>query len=373
MYDDIRPFRDDEVKQVLHRVIEDPEFINSVSAYLFPRAYALLPSLCRLATKSSIYWKVRKIDKVKSLQTEIEKYMHKLIKRSTSGFSHSGLDSLDLSKPCLFISNHRDITLDPALVNIALYQHGIDTVEIAIGDNLLTKQWISDLMRLNKSFIVKRSEPTKRAMLTASKNLSSYIYHTMHDNQQHVWIAQREGRAKDGIDKTNAAVISMLLLNRPKTTSVAEYVKALNIVPVALSYEYDPCDRDKAIELSQIEETGHYNKSENEDVRSITQGILGDKGSIHVAFGKPLTGDDFADSKAVAASIDTQITSLYKIHPSNEVAAQWIDENIDQKAIGSNLLLDRLQGLNDLQADYLIKMYANPVFAKRRLQENGEI
>jgi 1-acyl-sn-glycerol-3-phosphate acyltransferase len=368
MYDDIRPFRDDEVKQVLNRVIEDPEFINSVSAYAFPKAYSLLPGLCRLVTKSSIHWKVRKIDKVKALQTEIEKYMHKLIKRSTSGFTHSGLEDLDLSKPCLFISNHRDITLDPALVNIALYRHGVDTVEIAIGDNLLTKQWISDLMRLNKSFIVKRSEPTKRAMLTASKNLSSYIHHTMHDNQQHVWIAQREGRAKDGIDKTNAAVISMLLLNRPKTTSVADYVAELNIVPVALSYEYDPCDRDKAIELSHIEETGQYNKSENEDVRSITQGILGEKGSIHVAFGEPLSGD-FADSKAVAAAIDQQITALYKIHPTNEMAAQWVDENIERKAIGSNLLLDRLEGLSDLQADYLIKMYANPVFAKRTLSQ----
>ena len=209
-FDDIRPYNDDEVVDILHKLINEKELQSIIANYVMPRTYRLLPWLCRNLVKLSFSIKVKKFICVASLQKEVVKYLNRLIRNSTNGFSYSGLELFDSSKPTLFISNHRDIALDPALVNFALHQAGSTTAEIAIGDNLLTKPWLSDLMRLNKSFIVKRGEKSKRAMLNASKNLSAYIHYTLNQKKQHLWIAQREGRAKDGLDKTNSAVISML-------------------------------------------------------------------------------------------------------------------------------------------------------------------
>jgi len=303
MFDDIRPYNDDEVINILHKLINEKELQGIVAKFVMPGFYRVLPWLARLLVKTSFTFRVKKFTGVASLQQEIVKYLNRLIKKSTSGFSYHGIENLDTEKPTVFVSNHRDIALDPALVNYALFQAGSSTAEIAIGDNLLKKPWLSDLMRLNKSFIVKRGEKTKRAMLTASKNLSAYIHHTLTVKKQHIWIAQREGRAKDGLDKTNSAVISMLLLNRAKGQAISEYLDDLNIVPVAISYEFDPCDKDKAVELAALETHGDYEKSEHEDIQSIAKGLLGFKGKIHVEFGTPITGD-FADSKAIGEEID---------------------------------------------------------------------
>ena len=219
-------------------------------------------------------------------------------------------------------------------------------------------------MRLNKSFIVKRSEKTKRAMLTASKQLSSYIHHTLCDNKQNIWIAQREGRAKDGIDKTNAALISMLLLNKGKQIPIADYLEQLNIIPVAISYEFDPCDRDKARELAAKEATGEYKKSENEDFDSITRGLVGKKGHVHIEFCDPILGD-FEDSKAIAKAIDTKIIENYKLYESNQKAYDLL-KNSDVR-VDDNPLKNRLQQLTVEQQQWLLTMYANPVYAKEAL------
>lgn len=365
MYSDIRPYRDDEVAQVTSRLVNDKEFQSSVAAYVLPAMYKLLPSLTRWIIKLSLKKRTSSFNTIDDLQQEAAKYLYRLIKRSTAGFSYSGVENLDKNKPMLFISNHRDITLDPALVNLALHESGFTTLEIAIGDNLLSKPWVSDLMRLNKSFIVKRSEKTKRAMLKASKELSSYVHHTLNDNHQNVWIAQREGRAKDGLDKTNSALISMLLLNKAKTMSIKDYLSELNIVPVSIAYEFDPCDQDKAKELAQIEQTGEYRKAKHEDIQSITQGILGKKGRIHLSFGEVLSGD-FEDSKAVATAIDDYIINNYKLYDSNNSAHQALNNNgpvIEQ-------LQQRLKGLTDVEQKWLLTMYANPVNAKAALQNS---
>jgi 1-acyl-sn-glycerol-3-phosphate acyltransferase len=320
-----------------------------------------------MLVRLSLRWRVKKFTTVTAFQTEVAKYLHQLIKKSTNGFTFNGLEKLDMSKPTLFISNHRDIALDPALLNLALYKSGINTVEIAIGDNLLSKPWVSDLMRLNKSFIVKRSEKNKRAMLTASKSLSSYIHHTLTHNHHNVWIAQREGRAKDGIDKTNAALISMLLLNKDKQQSISEYLTQLNIVPISISYQFDPCDSDKAKELATIEATGAYQKAEGEDLKSITQGILGHKGQVHIEFGSPILGD-YENSKAIASEIDRQIISNYKLYNSNLAADALLKD--PRSAIElPNELTQRMQQLDKIQQRWLLEMYANPVIAKVALTD----
>jgi hypothetical protein len=367
MYSDIRPYRDDEVASVIQNLVNDPEFQASVAAFIMPKLNKVIPRLCRWMIKLSLQRKTKSFTKVNDLQLEAAKYLYRLIKRSTDGFTYTGLDKLDNSKPMLFISNHRDITLDPALINLALHESGYSTLEIAIGDNLLSKPWISDLMRLNKSFIVKRSEKTKRAMLTASKKLSSYVHHTLNDNQQNVWIAQKEGRAKDGLDVTNSALISMLLLNKDKKMPISEYLQQLNIVPVSISYEYDPCDTDKAIELAEVEANGNYEKAEHEDIRSITQGIVGHKGQVNVAFGEVIQGD-FADSKAIAAAIDQQIIGNYHLFESNQSAYQVLH----QQGQAIPQLNERLQGLTQAQQRWLLTMYANAVVSQKGMTETNE-
>jgi len=365
MFDDIRPFRDDEAPLIAKKLVNEPALQHSLAAYVTPKLYKAFPKLTCLTVKLYLAWRLKRVNNILQFQTEIAKYLHQLIKKSTDGFSFDGLGKLDMTKPTLFISNHRDIALDPALVNLALYKSGAETVEIAIGDNLLSKPWVSDLMRLNKSFIVKRGAKTKREMLTNSKNLSAYIHHTLTDNAQNIWIAQREGRAKDGLDKTNAALISMLLLNKPKEQSIEQYIEQLNIVPVSISYEFDPCDSSKAIELATIEETGEYKKEVNEDINSITQGLLGHKGRVHIEFGDVLAGE-FADSKAIAAEVDRQIIKNYRLYDSN-IAAKAQLENASGDSNVFNLFNDRMQNLTEAQQRWLLTMYANPAFAKENM------
>ncbi|SEK31255.1 Acyltransferase [Colwellia chukchiensis] len=365
MFDDIRPYRDDEVVAVIENLINQPGLQASIASLKMPRLYQLLPQLACAMVKWSLKFRVKKFHSIDKIQMEVAKYLHHLIKKSTAGFSFNGLANFDSSKPALFISNHRDIVLDVALVNLALHKNGLNTVEAAVGDNLLHQPWVADLMRINKSFIVKRSEENKRAMLKASKQLSAYIHDSIVNRQQNIWIAQREGRAKDGIDKTNAALISMLLLNKDKQTSIADYLSELNIVPVSISYEYDPCDHDKAIELAERAATGHYQKQEGEDLKSITQGLIGQKGRVHIEFCQPIQGD-FADSKAIAAAIDKEIIGNYKLYDSNLVA----HASLNQQAADSKVMaqLDkRMENLNAEQQRWLLTMYANPVTAKQQL------
>ena len=365
MFDDIRPYRDDEVAAVIQKLISDHGLLSSICSFKMPIIYKLMPGVCRTLLKWTLKLRSSKFHNIEEIQSEVAKYLHHLIKKSTDGFTFHGLEKIDTSKPMLFISNHRDIVLDVALINWALYKSGINTVEAAVGDNLLHQPWVADLMRINKSFIVKRSEESKRAMLNASKQLSAYIHHTVHERQQNIWIAQREGRAKDGIDKTNSALISMLFLNKDKQKLISDYLAEINIIPVSISYEFDPCDSDKAIELAEREATGSYKKKENEDLNSITRGLIGKKGQVHVEFGKVIEGD-FADSKAVANAIDQEIIGNYKLYDSNLTAYAELNQE-DTKQYVMDKLNKRMAELTKEQKHWLLTMYANPVRAKQQL------
>ncbi len=365
MFDDIRPYRDDEVVAVIEKLINESGLQASIASLKMPRLYQALPTIACAIVKWSLKFRAQKFNSIDEIQIEVAKYLHYLIKSSTAGFTFSGIDNFDNTKPALFISNHRDIVLDVALVNLALYKSGISTVEAAVGDNLLHQPWVADLMRINKSFIVKRSAENKRAMLNASKQLSAYIHDTVANRQQNIWIAQREGRAKDGIDKTNSALISMLLLNKAKPTPIAEYLAELNIVPVSISYEFDPCDSDKAIELAERAATGSYHKQEGEDLKSITQGLIGQKGRVHIEFCPPILGD-YADSKAIAAAIDKEIISNYKLYDSNLVAHATLNQQATDNSVLEQLN-KRMESLTSEQQHWLLTMYANPVKAKQEL------
>lgn len=314
---DIRPFSDDEVRPTIERLLQSREFLTAMLRLrLGPRAEQFAWLLRPLA-RYILSRQFKDVQNVLDLQLRVSGYIERMIDTTTAGFSVSGLESLDPSQAHLFVSNHRDIALDPAFTNLALHQAGFETLRIAIGDNLLTQQWVADLMRLNKSFIVKRSVSGPREFLAASRKLASYIRLSLQEDRVPVWIAQREGRAKNGIDRTEPAIIKMLSLSRDKDQeSFAEHIAGLRIVPVSISYELDPCDAMKARELASRAATGLYEKAVEEDVASIGQGISGQKGRVHVGFGTPLA-ENLESPDAVAVEIDKQIIANYRLHSPN--------------------------------------------------------
>jgi len=375
-FDEIKPYDNADLPFILDKLVNNKEFIAPLVAFQFSSWPKFSKPLLGFLIKSLIRYKIKNIKSLRDFQRLVEPYMQRMIKTTSTSLTVSGLESLDLSKPSLFVSNHRDIALDPAFVNWVLHINGQDTVRIAVGDNLLKTEWIADLIRLNKCFVVQRSVEGRREKLAAAKLLSEYMHYTLQQDKQHIWIAQREGRAKDGVDVTNPAILSMLSLNKPKTMELGEYVAQLRIVPVSISYEYDPCDVSKAKELYQSEQEGGYSKPDNEDMRSIVNGITGQKGQVHVHFGK-LVGEQFSSTKDIADYIDKEILAGYKIFPSASEAARLLsaskaenktfsDSIPSQNKEAHNYLLSRLHMLEPAQKPVLLKMYANPLL---RLQQ----
>lgn len=369
-FDAIRPFDDADLPRVLTALFNNKEFINTLVAFKF----SAWPKVCwpflAILTRRYIIKKIAHIKSLREFQYLVEPYVQRMIDTTTSSFTISGIEQLDLSKPCLFVSNHRDIALDPAFVNWVLHINQQDTVRIAVGDNLLKTEWVADLIRLNKCFIVKRSAADRREKLSAAKLLSEYIYHTLQVDNQHIWIAQREGRAKDGNDITNPAIISMLTINKPKDVDFGDYVRQLRIVPISISYEFDPCDISKAKELHQREVLGAYDKPDNEDMRSIVNGITGKKGRVHVHLGEVLS-ESLENAKQVAEYLDKQILAGYQTFSTGIVAANMLTaletkndvtmtlvQSAEQKK-AKEYLLSRLAQLNAEEQKKLLQMYAN--------------
>ncbi|MEZ5573418.1 MAG: 1-acyl-sn-glycerol-3-phosphate acyltransferase [Halioglobus sp.] len=373
---DIRPYKDDEVAVVLSRLLDNAEFLDTLAVYRLGWLAKRMPGLVRPFVRYLLSREVRSVSDVRSMQLVIERYMARMIESTTGGFTVSGLERLSPTRPYLYMSNHRDITMDPAFTNYALHGGGHDTARIAIGDNLLTKPWVSDLMRLNKSFIVKRSVSGPRELLSASKMLANYIQHSLLQDAAPIWIAQREGRAKDGVDRTEPVIIKMLSMSRDKREQeFGAHIRSLNIVPVAISYELDPCDAMKARELYQKATDGHYEKGEQEDVASIAQGIAGDKGRVHVSFGVPLDGE-LDTPEAVAIEVDRQVISGYCLHPTNLYAYRRLygsdavvpkEFNLEPGDCSEAAFEARIDAMPEPHRPYALGIYANAVVSKLAL------
>lgn len=374
-FDDIRSYNDDEYKTVIKELLEVQPLIQTIQNYLPEYSVEDLKKI------------LLSFEKIQDFQSKMVcKFVDRIIKSSIKNFSYDGILRLDKHNSYLLISNHRDIVLDSALINYCLNDRQYNTSEIAIGSNLLSKPWIRKLVRLNKSFIVKRNVP-KDELLEASKKLSAYINYTLKNKKQSVWIAQREGRAKDGFDKTNPGLLKMF--GMAAEDSLLDHLKSLNITPVTLSYELDPCDYLKIPELLNKSEGIAYVKAEGEDDKHMLLGMQGNKGSVHVQFGSPINDEieKFRSIKNknellknVAEVIDKRIYKNYKLWSSNYVAYDLLTNT--NKYIGNYTLDERLQFidymvnrlkyfLKNKKAEQLfLEMYANPVFNMEKALNN---
>jgi hypothetical protein len=379
-FDAIRPYADSEVPTVLARLLADDAFLGILTQFRFPRLASSLGWLLKPLIAYRLRLEFRDVSSVAQLQTRIESYVDRTIEQATDGVSYSGIEHLHAGKAYLFLANHRDIVMDPAFVNYAVYHAGLPTPRIAIGDNLLQKPFVSDLMRLNKSFIVHRSISGRREKLAAYQLLSAYINHSIRTDGESIWIAQAEGRAKDGDDRTDSAILKMFHMSR-KGEPFAEVIDALRLTPVSISYEYDPCDQAKARELFIRASSGSYTKAAGEDDQSIALGITGYKGRVHVHFGAPVS-QGLEDSKLLAAEMDRQILTGYRLFPVHYLAyAMWADRDPElavpsatelfpaaELSAAQNEWQQRLAKCPSEQQPYLILQYANPVRNQYRIK-----
>ena len=363
-YNDIRPYRDHEVSSVVDTLLSDNEFIDTLIALRGNRIAKWVPGLVRLFARRTMKSQLAGVSTVDGFQALVKPRLDRVVE-ATSYFSYSGIEQLDTEASYLFISNHRDIVMDSAYANSVLVVEGHRTAQIAIGDNLLQKPWVSHLMRINKSFIVKRSLSGPKQQLAASKQLANFMREAIVENHGPLWIAQREGRAKDGNDRTEAAVLKMLTLSRDKSTeSPDEVLGKLNIVPLTISYEIDPCDVMKARELAY---GAGYEKAPFEDLESIAQGIQGQKGHVHIHFGTPLNQASLSVPDAVSL-IDDAMVANYRLFKTNFWACEALGYTVDESgrdaaevSITQSTFLARFDELSEAERQQALEMYARPV------------
>jgi 1-acyl-sn-glycerol-3-phosphate acyltransferase len=374
-FEDIRPYTDKEVKSKIAELIKDPVF-DEVLSHVFK--FRPVVEMVKL--------QLRMIRTVKQLQgTFIYDLLRNVINKSSDGLTCTGVENLDKKKPYLFISNHRDIVLDAALLNYLIFEKGMNTALVAIGNNLLLYNWIEHAVKLNGSFVIKRNLPP-REIHGASLKVSHFVRKSILEDKLSVWIAQREGRTKDGSDKTQVAVLKML--NMSNSEGIAEGYNELNIVPVAISYEIEPCGLAKIKEMIKKEHYGQM-KTSKDDLKSMSMGMFNPKGRMRFTFGKPLEIEtEIGNPKSrelqnkmaqeIAEKIDHQIWANYKLWPNNYVAYDMLmqEHRFSSKYTSSEeqrfkFMVEQAMvnidfPITDIQERFL-KLYANPVINKLKV------
>ena len=373
-FSDIAPYDDSDFQHYMSRLVKEPGFEHAIR-YVMPdvKYPEMVQNLLQIKSKDEF-------------QRTIMQGMLELLERmTTSGVTDSGLEDFDASKSVLFITNHRAIVLDAAFLGLAMLRHGLPAQEVALGDNLLIFDWIEDLVRLNKGIIVKRNLRLTKA-LEAARQLSGYIHHCISEKHESVWIAQREGRAKDSNDVTQESVIKMLALAGEGAT-VVERLLELNITPTAISYEYDPNDYLKAREFLARRRDPEFKKSQRDDLFSMETGILQFKGHVHFAVCECINPaleelraltDKVEIVRRVCAIIDREIHTAYKFFPLNYIAydrvnhtdrfaSEYTPQDVEQFDAYLNKQIDKvdLPGITPEERAFMIDavtdMYANPL------------
>lgn len=381
-FKDIAPFDDCEIKEKIAQLVKEPGFEHAIK-YAMPNIeYSqFVNNLLQISNKREFQHMI------------VAPFLQMLIDKTTSGLSISGLENIDKDKCYTYISNHRDIVLDASFLNILLWKNELNTTEIAIGNNLLVFEWISDLVKLNKSFIVKRNLKMLQA-LSAAKQLSSYIHHAINEKHESVWIAQREGRSKDSNDFTQESLIKMIGLSGGG--SLVENLKRINLLPVSISYEYDPNDYLKAREFLMKQRDPEFKKSQRDDLLSMETGLLQFKGHVHFSVGKCInpsleTLDENVDRgealKVACKAIDDMVHAGYYIYPINYIAYDKLegtqqfadkytaeevakfDAYIEQQLAKNNDIPNLTQEDVQYMRQMILTMYANPLKNKIKVTQ----
>lgn len=373
-FDPIRPFYDAEVNAAIHQIIDDP-ILKAMMQFIFPE-------------DKSEAWKdrMRYTHSLRDFQINfIYPGVKKVLERSSEGLSVGGFDQLEPNTAYLFISNHRDIILDTSLLNACLYEQGLVMTTSAIGDNLIKKPFIHLLSKLNRNFAIRRGV-TGRTLLESSLLVSQFIHKSLLRENRSVWTAQREGRTKDGNDLTQKGVLKMLTLAENGSSPFGFFEK-IRLVPVSISYEYDPTDSLKIPELLAKSREETYVKSENEDFITLLSGIMGAKKRIHIQVTKvldqeikvlnkePLTQNEKLGK--LAELIDFHIWKGYKLWPSNYIAHDLLHQQDRfvyaytpaEKLAFEKRVAEKVEANQPLALENFLKMYANPV--ENQLQSAG--
>lgn len=372
-FDHIRPFYDSEVNEAIRSVIHHP-MMKALMSFTFPDTDESVWEDQLLKTHSKRDFQVNFIYEA----------IQKVLEKSSDGLSTSGFEKLEKHTPYLFVSNHRDIILDTSLLNVCLYDHGLIMTASAIGDNLVQKAFLHVLSRLNRNFLVQRGL-SPRELLQSSKLMSEYIYQLLLRENRSVWIAQREGRTKDGNDVTQQGVLKMLAMANDEDNLV-DYFRKIKIVPVSISYEYDPTDMLKMPRLMAEANDEVYIKEKNEDFMTLISGIMGQKKRIHLhvcdvldaEFDKIKAEHDNANKQiqAIAQVIDDAILTTYKLWPTNYIAYDLLNNTSQfagnysekEKLLFERRLEMRIDIENKILRDGFLAMYANPVVNKLKYE-----
>lgn len=376
-FDEIRCYYDEDVPSKLWPLADRPE-IEGFLKGAFPQV-----------DMEQIRQVIRSCKTIKDFQTKIILYFLDLLsKASCDSIQSHNVDEIDFSRGHVFVTNHRDIVLDSAYLNMMLHKSGKETSEIAIGNNLFAAPWIEDLVRINKSFVVRR-DLTGRQMLESSKVLSAFIRQEVFDKNLTVWIAQREGRSKDNSDKTQSSVIKMLAMGGP-SRDLMQNIRDLHVVPVAISYEFDPCDYLKAAEFQLKRDNPEWKKTKADDVKSMVTGMRGYKGRVNYTFTRelnpifdnyPWINDKTAQVNCVCETIDRELHNAMVLYPINylaynlkydtdKYAKMYTDEERNKATEYLNGQLAKIDIPNkdeEFLWQMLLTMYSNPVANKEAL------
>ena len=369
IYDDIRPFDPEELPAAFERLLSDAQF-QQVLGYLYPGVPLEAVKTKMMACKTNLEFQL----------AFCYGFLKDLMAKASKGFDMN-VEAVDVTKRYTFLRNHRDIVLDSALLDVLLYDAGFNTTcEIAIGDNLLSLPWVKDLVRLIKSFIVQRSL-SPREFLMASKKLAEYMHYVVGEKNDNIWIAQREGRAKDSNDRTQPSILKMMAMGGEG--SPVDRLRQLHIVPLAISYEYDPCDFLKAAEFQLRRDVPGWKKTALDDVNSMRTGIMGYKGEVHYHCAPCIDGfldnlsPDIPKTKVfdvIAEHIDKEIFRNYRLYPSNYIALDMLEGNeahagrytAEDKAVFEKYLQGQIARIDIPNKDEaflrerMLTMYANP-------------
>ncbi|WP_159802442.1 1-acyl-sn-glycerol-3-phosphate acyltransferase [Flavobacterium sp. MK4S-17] len=373
-FDHIRPFYDSEVNEAIRSVVHHP-MMKALMSFTFPDTEEEVWAGQLLKTHSKRDFQINFIYHA----------VQKVLEKSSEGLTSSGFEKLEKHTPYLFISNHRDIILDTSLLNVCLYDYGQIMTASAIGDNLVQKSFLHTLSRLNRNFLVQRSL-SPRELLQSSKLMSEYIYRLVSRENRSVWIAQREGRTKDGNDATQQGVLKMLAMASDEE-NLMDYFRKIKIVPVSISYEYDPTDALKMPQLMAKAKDEIYIKEKNEDFTTLLSGIMGQKKRIHIHVCDVLDSElvkikEEQDNQnkqiqALAQVLDDAILSSYKLWPTNYIAfdllhntSQYSDKYTEkEKLLFERRLEMRIDIGNKVMREGFLAMYANPVVNKMKYQD----